>query len=270
MAELPTFSASQLEAVCKVLGATSDGLTGSEIGHSLRQIGVEDNSPTLTKWQRLYNALSAAQNKHQVGNHLVKFVNCAMAVERYASSPELFQDRRDSLNVALSFAGYGVNEKGQVIRVKPAQNLETAQDRAVSLKAKLEQRGTHQEIFKYCRAELVQNNYFHAVLEATKGLAERIRGMSGLVNDGADLVTQAFSTKSPLISISSLTTDTEVSEQKGISNLLIGVFGAVRNPLAHAPKAVWSMPLQDALDVLGILSYVHRKLDNATSWHGSI
>lgn len=61
-----------------------------------------------------------------------------------------------------------------------------------------------------------------------------------------------------------LTTDTEISEQKGIANLLVGIFGAIRNPTAHAPKAVWAIPEQDAINVLGILSYVHRKLDSST------
>ena len=120
------------------------------------------------------------------------------------------------------------------------------------------------EVLKYCRAELLEENYFHAVLEAVKGVAQRLRDMTGLANDGADLINQSLSTKSPIIAINSLRTDTEVSEQKGIANLIVGVFGAIRNPAAHAPKIVWAMPEQDAVDVLGILSYVHRKLDNAT------
>jgi len=88
--------------------------------------------------------------------------------------------------------------------------------------------------------------------------------MSGLGNDGAELINQALSTKNPVIALNSLETSTEESEQRGIASLLVGVFGAIRNPTAHAPKIVWAMPEQDAIDVLGILSYVHRKLDNAT------
>jgi len=119
-------------------------------------------------------------------------------------------------------------------------------------------------VLNYCRAELLQENYFHAVLEAVKGVAERLRQLSGLGADGADLVNTVLSTKNPIIAINSLKTETEVSEQKGVANLLVGVFGAIRNPAAHAPKIVWAMPEQDAVDVFGILSYVHRKLDGAT------
>jgi uncharacterized protein (TIGR02391 family) len=70
--------------------------------------------------------------------------------------------------------------------------------------------------------------------------------------------------KSPILAINSLKIDTELSEQKGIANMLVGIFGAIRNPVDHAPKTTWAMPEQDAIDVFGILSYVHRKLDGAT------
>ena len=45
---------------------------------------------------------------------------------------------------------------------------------------------------------------------------------------------------------------------------MVGLFGTVRNPTAHAPKIVWPMTEQDALDILSLVSFVHRKLDNAT------
>ncbi|WP_043911049.1 TIGR02391 family protein, partial [Xanthomonas hortorum] len=63
--------------------------------------------------------------------------------------------------------------------------------------------------------------------------------------------------------INSLSTDTEASEQKGIANLLIGLFGAIRNPTAHSPKIVWTMPEQDAIDMFALVSFLHRKLDSA-------
>lgn len=264
MANLPCFDSAQLEAACKVLGDTSQGLKGQEIEHLLRVVSALDPSPTLTKWQRLYNAFAATQNKHDVGNHLILFINEAMAPARYAADPELFRWRRDNLNVALAFAGYAVREDGKVVHTTAETTVDGARARAGHLRAKLQGRETHPEILKYCQAELLQENYFHAVLEAVKGVAERIRLLSGLGTDGAELINQAFSVKNPIIAVNSLRTETEVSEQKGIANLLIGVFGAIRNPTAHAPKVAWAMPEQDAIDVLAILSYVHRKLDNSS------
>jgi len=263
MAHIPCFDATLLEAVCKVLADTSNGLKGDEIGHILTDMGVADPGPASTKWKRLFNALALAQNSHQSGNHLIMCVNRAMKPARYISMPELFEWRRDGLNIALAFAGYAVREDGQVIHTKREATLTGARSRASRLRSLLETRGTHPEVFKYCRAELLEENYFHAVLEAVKGLAERIRQLSGLGSDGAELVNQVFSIKAPILALNALSSETEISEQKGIVNLLVGVFGAIRNPTAHAPKVIWTMPEQDAIDVFALLSFIHRKLDNA-------
>jgi uncharacterized protein (TIGR02391 family) len=264
MANLPCFASAELEAVCRVLGDTTNGLSGAEIAHLLREIRVADTSPSLTKWKRLYNALSEKQNQVQAGNFLIQFVNKAMAPAKYVSAPELFHWRRDGLNVALAFAGYRVREDGLVAHSTRESTVDGARGRAGRLRSLLENRGIHAEVLKYCKAELLEENYFHAVLEAVKGVAERLRSMSGLGSDGAELVNAVFSVKTPILAINSLKTDTELSEQKGIANMLVGIFGAIRNPIAHAPRTVWAMPEQDAIDVFGILSYVHRKLDSAT------
>lgn len=46
-------------------------------------------------------------------------------------------------------------------------------------------------------------------------------------------------------------------------NLLKGLFGMFRNTTAHAPKITWRIEEQDALDILSLISLVHRRLDNA-------
>lgn len=87
-------------------------------------------------------------------------------------------------------------------------------------------------------------------------------GGSGLEPlDGAELVNRTFSTQNPILVLGSLATESEKSEQKGFAHLLVGLFGAVRNPLAHAPKTNWPMSEQDALDILTLVSLIHRKLD---------
>lgn len=263
MEKIPQFSAQHLEAVCKVLADTERGLTGADIGYLLQDCRLEDVSPEMTKWMRLFNALVKAQNTHQVGNHLIMFVNRALNPVSYARDKEKFTWRRSELNVVLSFSGFSVREDGNVVRAPVETTLKGARARAGALRAALEDRGAHQEILRYCRAELVDENYFHAVLEAIKGVAERIRNLSGLTTDGAELVNSAFSVKTPILALNSLKNETEISEQKGFGNILVGLFGAVRNPTAHAPKITWPMTELDALDILSLVSFVHRKLDGA-------
>lgn len=265
MDRIPPFNAQKLEAACKILADTDRGLTGSEIGYLLQDCRISDVSPGMTKWKRLFNALVEAQNKHQVGNHLIMFINRALDPVSYARDKEEFSWRRSELNVVLSFSGFSVGEDGKVIRTPKETTLRGARRaRAGALKSALEDRNAHSEVFKYCRAELVDENYFHAVLESIKGVAQRIRDLSGLTTDGAELVNSAFSVKAPVLTINLLTTETEISEQKGFSNILVGLFGAVRNPTAHAPKISWPMTEQDALDVMSLISFIHRKLDGTT------
>ena len=241
-----------------MLADTERGLTGAQIERLLQEIKIADVSPGITKWKRLFNALAEAQNQHQIGNHLILLINLAMNPVNYARDPGAFRWRRDELNVVLAFSGFFVRDDGRVGYADKATTLDAARARAGRLKAALENRNVHVEVLNYCRAELLDENYFHAVFESTKGVAERIRSMSGLAMDGAELVNRAFSTQNPVLV---LATESEKSEQKGFAHLLVGLFGAVRNPLAHAPKTNWPMSEQDALDILTLVSLIHRKLD---------
>lgn len=214
MIRIPLFNSQHLEAACRVLADTERGLSGAQIERLLQEIKVADTSPSMTKWKRLYNALVGAQNQYQVGNHLIMFINRAMNPVNYARDPAVFTWRRDELNVVLAFSGFYVREDGKVTNATKATTLDSARARAGRLKAALENRAVHAEVLNYCRAELLDENYFHAVFEATKGVAERIRQLSGLSGDGADLVNKAFTGQQPVLTLGPLTTDSEKSEQK--------------------------------------------------------
>lgn len=61
----------------------------------------------------------------------------------------------------------------------------------------LTRRGVHPDVLRFCRAELVANNYFHAMLEATKSIADKLRAKTGLTEDGANLVDAALAGSTP-------------------------------------------------------------------------
>jgi len=262
------FDQQTLEAISRVLGDTEKGLTGSEINHFLDTCEIPNVAPLATKWVRIYNAFAEYQNKNQNGNGVIGFIHNAMKPVRYTDRKDIFEWRREKLNYALSFVGLELGNDGKLRRVVKATNIDEALKRANRLKAKLEERNVHQDVLKFCRAELVEENYFHAVLEATKSIADKIREKSGLKNDGADLVTGAFALGrdvNPILAINNLITETEQGEQRAFLNLLIGLFGMFRNPTAHEPKIKWNVSEEDALDILTIASLVHRKLDKAYS-----
>ena len=261
------FATEHLTALAKILADTDDGLTGSQIAHLLSECSITDVDPSATKWKRLHNAFAAFQNDHKFGKHVVKFINKSMSPVQYTADPQRFHRRRDQLNAVLAFSGLFLGDDGTVRWSSQAENLDQALQKAGRLHAALVTRAVHNDVLRFCRAELLQENYFHAVLEATKSIGAKIRQMSGLVSDGAELAQGAFSLpkdgSNPVLAINSLATDTERGEQRGFTNLLVGLFGTVRNPLAHSPKIEWPMDEQDALDIMTVASLIHRKLDRA-------
>jgi uncharacterized protein (TIGR02391 family) len=266
MASLPEFSAQQLERISRIIGATEDGLSGSAIGVLLSNLGFPDEGGAQTKWVRIYNSLVALQNRHHVGNHTIKLVNEVMRPEAYVSARELFVSRQEQLNIVMVFAGYYVRDDGQVGRSQKVTTLDEAFAKASKMSEQLRSRNVHEKVLAFCRAELVESNYFHAVFEAMKSIKSRINDMSGIAGDGAQLVDDAFGIGGgPVIAINLLRNPTDEGEQKGFVNLLKGLFGMVRNPLAHNAKVEWEMSEQDALDILTTLSLVHRKLDKAVA-----
>jgi uncharacterized protein (TIGR02391 family) len=257
------FSQSDLEAIAKALGDTSEGLTGTEIGHILASLKMADPNPDITKWQRLYNALVVRQNYSKNRRATLEFIRQAMKPARYVKSPEKFETRRTNLNLALSFSGLAIDESGKVISITKSNTLSEAAKRAEELRADLKTRGVHPDVLRFCRAELVADNYFHAVLEAAKSIADKLRSKTGLTEDGVELVDKALSGNSPLVCINSLATKSERSEQTGFATLIKGTFGMFRNPTAHEARILWNMTKEDAEDLLTLASLIHRRLDNA-------
>jgi uncharacterized protein (TIGR02391 family) len=234
MDQIPPFNPQQLTAIAKVLGDTAKGLTGSEISYFLNDCKIPDVSPDMTKYKRLFNAFVEWQNEKRVGNHVLMFINRAMNPVQYAADQDLFASRRDELNVVLAFCGMTVAEDGRVRRASVAHNLADAMERARRLHGALANRKVHEDVLKFCKAELLDENYFHAVFEAMQSIASKIRTLPGLRSDGADLVQEAFAlgkTKSPVLAINNLSTETDEGEQQGFVNL-------VDRALWDYPKAI--------------------------------
>ena len=263
---LPELTSGQLESICRAMGDTSDGLTGSEIGRALTECGISDPGSGMTKWKRLYAALGERQGSDRSANAVAAFILRALEPARWAREPHRFQVMRDGLNEALVFAGLHLTEDGKLVRVDAATTLTEAQKRASRLRTELSRRQVHGDVLRFCTAEIIQKDYFHAVLEATKSLADKIRDMSGLDGDGAKLVDDAFGIGSkpyPILAFNSLHTQTERDEHTGLMYLMKGAFGAFRNPTAHAPRITWKMTEENAVDALTLLSMLHRCLDKA-------
>lgn len=258
MSHVPPFDEAHIESLARFLGECG---TGTDIDRVLRARGIEDDSGESTKWRRLYMVFLRLQREGKSGAKVLDFIQAFLAPARYVGRSAEFEGKRLELNAILAFSGIEYGADGKFHERAAAKTLSEAEARVRTIREKFRGRSLHEEVLKYCKAELMQDNYFHAVFEASKGLAQRIRDLSGVASDGAQLVDRVFAIDRPILAFNSLQTETERSEHKGVANLLKGCFGAIRNPLAHGPKILWSGE-EDAADYLSLISMLHRKLDS--------
>ena len=123
----------------------------------------------------------------------------------------------------------------------------------------------HSEITKYCDEEWLNEDYFHAMEEVAKSVFDRMRKMTGIQQDGADLVNACFAMgKSgiPVLALNRLESVSEQSEQKGFVNFCIGFYGLYRNPKAHNARVNEDVKLEQFAEVLVVASIIHERLDH--------
>ncbi len=162
-----------------------------------------------------------------------------MAPVRYRNNPGLRTLRQDALDEALVYEGLHVRDDGKLGRRPCASTLSEAAQHASSLRAELRRRGTHPDVLRYCTDEILTKNAFYAMLEASKSVFDKLRERTGLPTHGAPLIDAALAlgkSGSPLLAINRLTTQTERDEQTRLANLIKGLSGMFRNPVAHDPR----------------------------------
>ena len=257
MVKVPCFPEGQVEALARALGECG---SGTDISRVLQDCGRADDSGESTKWSRLYWVFLDCQRQDGCAGQVIDLIRAFLTPARFVGRSEAFETHRQESNAILAFSGLDYGLDGQFRKVDRATTIDEAERRVGTIRSKFKGRRMHPEVVKYCRSELMQDNYFHLAFEATKGLSERIRDMTGVQADGAHLIDRVFATERPMLTMNTLQTETQKSEHKGFAALLKGCFAAVRNPLAHEPKIRWEGE-DDAADYLSLISLLHRKLD---------
>lgn len=268
------FTEQNLHNISAIIADTNRGLTKSELERHLREskiVLVSDGSFNngvyykigLNKRDWLYNCFANEINTTHSFNKIVKFIEIVMDPTNYTKMEKRgqYQFILEELNKILLLLGCEINSSGKLTEKVKATTLEEVDRRVNSLKKKLYDRNIHSEVTKYCIKDYLRKDYFDAVFEATKGLAERVREISGLSSDGNELFQSAFASKDPYIILNMLASESEKNEYNGLKELLISLFHLVRNPMAHTPKINWKQNENEALDILTIISFAHKYLD---------
>lgn len=260
MAMQPPFGDNQLTALSDII---AEHLTHSQISSKLPKAGFlvpeGGNKPS-----RIKSAFNTYQNEVNASNAILAFIKSLVDPVLFLNDPGKQADLIKHLNEVLSFSGYTLDSAGKLnYSSYKAGTISEAKQRASDFRSELINRNVHGDLLVYCKPELLEEDYFHAVFEAVKSYCDKIRSKTGIVQDGATLFDTAFCIRSPYLAINTLQTESEVSEQKGFVNLLKGIYSMFRNTTAHDPKIKRTVSKQDAIDAFTIMSYIHRRLDSA-------
>lgn len=75
MAKIEKLDFGVIEAISKILGDTSTGFTGAEIGKALYESKIKDIDPINTKWKRLNSAIANKQEEDGCANNVLNFIH---------------------------------------------------------------------------------------------------------------------------------------------------------------------------------------------------
>lgn len=258
------FSANTIEKISRIL---AEEITGSKITNMLQNLYLEDSPKTIfglaSKWERLYYAIVVSQNNTHSGDALLQIIEYIMdPVNFIGSAPGKFRNAIAELNAVLSLNGLEVNDSGKIRPTKKSTTFSQAYEKAANLKKDLQAFHIHPQVLAFCRPEILQENYFHLVFEASKCLFVELQALSRLTIDGNKLVNECFDGKNPLIVMNKLTNNNDWEEHRGLQSLLNTIVYLYRNPKAHNPKIFSEDSKEDAITALLIISKARYLLES--------
>lgn len=256
------FQSIKPEALDQLAHIIGNFYTSSQITELFGRSGYRDIvHDSSTKWRFIAEAFKDIQHRGSGSpNGVLRVLECLCSPQAYIGQRDEFLSILREVNAVLEFYGLCIDEEGKLLRMqeptKTVRQTKTEDERAFN------SRNFHPKVIEHGRQRFSEGNYFHSVFECCKAFDAAVRYNSGINKSGDALMGEALSPTGP-IKLNSQTTQSENDEQKGIMFLCKGLMSAVRNPQAHEPELSWKMTQQDALDVLAMLSFLFRKLENA-------
>lgn len=266
-----------VENVSRIL---AELLTGYKITIMFKNLGLKDfdqeraykfskdypnsNFPNSTKWKRIYESVIHECKLTGKAKALFQTIQYVMSPENFLDDSNSWENNKFQINKALIFYGFALNDSGKVQPIEAPKTFRDAQNLLTTLNDKLSKLDIHPEVIKFCKIELMTDNYFHAVLEASKGVLDRIRTVSGITEDGNRLIDIVFNEKNPCLIISNnkLESETEKSRYRGFKSLLKTIVYLYRNPNAHDPKLYDVTNETDVITAFTLMSLAHKILDS--------
>lgn len=257
----PNLNSAEIEKISDIFGDTNDGLSGHEIRRILDVCSIPIDDSNSTKRYLLFNSLACKCNNDRDSSCVYKFIKEAFEISRWLDRNSLKEQLRVKINEVLSLKGIKITDTNEFEQISIARTVSEAKLRAAEFKTIFTNRKAHNEVIKCCKEEFFAEDYFHAVHEASKSLTDRISNETGVKLDGQNLIECVFSSNNPLMVLNNLQTKSEINEHNGLKYLLIGVNSLVRNVTAHEMRIKRDIDKDQAIDILHIISTLHKMLD---------
>jgi uncharacterized protein (TIGR02391 family) len=190
---------------------------------------------------------------HDAGIELRKYVPLEMVdhirVLRQGMHPQLVPELAKGVGRQIS-----KEPEAKPIEVKPP-----------SRRVVFNERNFHHAVVRSAEKLFASGFYAEAVRKTYQALNNRVKRLAGLGReDGQELMSKAFRPEAARLQLSSLSSETETNEQKGLQLLAMGAMSAVRNPNTHEDD--WSYDIVEALEALALASLLHRYVDRCEGY----
>lgn len=256
-----------IEEISKII---AEYVTGSEITGLFSRLDFYDydsHHPLTrlsTKWKRLNHSIIEKCNEEKNAKPFFKLIQEILNPIYFQNEQELWYEAKRKVNFPLRFYGFEIDDSGKIIKTAETKTYSEAVSRSQNLLEKIEPYKIHKSVIKFCRPELLQKNYFHAIHEASKSTLNRIRDMNNSSADGARLIELSFNTKNPSLIIKGnrIQSEKDRNEYNALKHLLLTINFFYRNTTAHEAKIYNPKSETDAITALILISKTHDLLDN--------
>lgn len=124
-----------------------------------------------------------------------------------------------------------------------------------------DKRNVHPGLPAKVRTFFDNGHYAEATFEAFKYLDKVVQKFSGSTKSGEKLMMEVFSEATPVLKLTSMTSQSEIDEQRGFKFLFSGGVVAIRNPRWHEVDQVDD--IDTCLDHLAFVSLLIRRMEQA-------
>jgi len=270
MAANPAIDPTYLTMICDALTELDSMVTDGELGALLVGSGVKDIFPNSTRHRRVLSALSAQQDRDGNSDSVATFLRRTAFHIQKRRGEEAFQKFKDKMCEVLTFAGYQMDSDGNLVTQDAGRMFYASADaerRAQSLNQAVKARRLHPDLLIAVRPEYMsESGYFRVLLEADRLLLEKLKARSGVGADGPAVAEQALAFPwqgVPVLTINAFATEIDRAEQFSFMCMLKALFLMFQDEATGNFRTPWKMSLEDALDLLALISFFHRKIDLA-------